>query len=184
MRRFLPLTLLILLLVPQAQAQNSSVFTELDLDACETLSPVPRDSSDEAAEDAMDDAGWSGKCPGYGAIPIFASEGDLRFDIDAGVRNGRFETPWFFNLPHTTVEWRLDAQAQPFALIHRFWSDGLENRRSMLGVSKIGRPGEPGCMVALIAGDVPDANARATALADAIVDRIQCSDLVTYLIIE
>lgn len=175
-----------------ALAQNTSAFTALDLDACESLSAPTGDLANNDGhtedgghtEDEMVDNSWRGKCPGYGAIPIYASEDDLRVDLDAGVPNDRFETPWFFNLPHSTVEWRLDAAGVPFALIHRFWSDGLENRRSMLGVSKIGRPGAPGCMVAMIDGSVPDANARATALADAILDRVQCSDLDTYLIIE
>lgn len=176
MRHFLSLILFALFAAPQAFAQNTSVFTELDLDACNAQFVIV-DEETEAGN-------WQGVCPGYAGYPIYATEGDLRFDIDVGVRNDRFETPWFFNLPHTTVEWRIDAEEEPIALIHRFWSDGEGDRRSMLGVTKVGWPGEPGCLVALIAGSVPDANARATALADAIVDRIKCSDLDTYLIIE
>ena len=51
----------------------------------------------------------------------------------------------------------------------------------MLAVSKIGTPGEPGCMVGLFRGDVPDVNSRATALADAVVDRLDCAELVTFM---
>ena len=173
MTRVILAALASILFSAHASAENTSVFTPLDLDAC---TPLASGLDDESGS-------WKGRCRGLGAVALTVSEGDLRFDLDAGVPNERFETAYFFNIPHTTLEWRLDSDGTPFALIHRFWSSAPAFPGSALGVSKIGTPGEPGCMVALIKGDIPDANARATAFADAILDRIKCSDIDTFLII-
>mgnify|MGYP001549234687 CR=1 FL=1 len=156
-----------------ATAQNSSQFTTLNLDDCAGSVTI----IDEETEEGF----WSGVCQGLDGIPVFATEGDLRFDMDFGVRNDRFETAPFFNEPHSTIEWRLDAAGQPFAVIHRFWSSGFSEGTSMLAVSKIGTAEKPGCMIGLFRGDVPDVNARATALADAVADRLDCDELVTFL---
>ena len=156
-----------------AHAQNSSVFTRLDLDACAATLTLLDEETGETA--------WSGTCPGHDGLSVFISDGDDRYDVDIGVKNDRFETAPFFNEPHSVIEWRLDRQGDAFAVIHRFWSSGFSPRFSMLGVSKVGTSREPGCLVALFAGDVPDANARAVALADAVVDRIDCADLVTFM---
>jgi hypothetical protein len=174
MNRLFIFALSFLVLASQtAKAQNSSVFTTLDLDDCAGSVTI----IDEETEEGY----WSGVCEGLDGITVFATEGDLRFDVDFGVENDRFETAPFFNEPHSTIEWRLDASGKPFAVIHRFWSSGFSEGTSMLAVSKIGTPGEPGCMVGLFRGDVPDVNARATALADAVVDRLDCAELVTFL---
>lgn len=157
----------------RAHAQNSSAFTTLDLDACAgTVTIIDEDSGEGY---------WSGVCEGFAGIDVIATEGDLRFDVDFGVKNDRFETAPFFNEPHSTIEWRLNSDGSPFAVIHRFWSNGLGDQVSMLAVSKIGTPLQPGCMVGLFKGDVPGVNARATALADSVVDRLDCADLVTFI---
>ena len=80
----------------QRRAAITSAYTALDLKRCTILSSNP----DEAG--SME---W--RCPGYGGIPLLVAEGDLRFDIDAGISNGDFETPSPFSTPGPRVEWRL-----------------------------------------------------------------------------
>lgn len=89
--------LCLLPLAGPAQAAES-VYTDLDLDACETL-----------AEDMM---GVSLKCEGYKDYPVYFKEGDLRQSvifgkIDQVLIDGAYESFAAFNRVNTKIEWRL-----------------------------------------------------------------------------
>lgn len=131
-----------------------SVYTALDLDRCRTLEVIEEGESVRR------------RCPGLGAIPLFVNAGDGRFDVDAGIDNERWESLGAFNAPGPRIEWRL-AGGRPFAIIYRLRLTSPEQPPgSALIVETIGRPGRPGCQVATVDGALPDANARARAIAD------------------
>ena len=79
---------------PAAAQTFSSVYTMLDLDRCRTLEVVPEGESVRR------------RCPGLGAIPLFVNAGDGRFDVDAGVDNGQWESLGGFNEIGPRIEWR------------------------------------------------------------------------------
>lgn len=110
------------------------------------------------------------RCPGARGVPLFVSLGDLRYDVDAGVRNDSWDTPSGFNALGTTVEWRLRDGA-PFAVIVRYEIEGPggtpAERRSDLAVIAVGREGRPGCLVGYVPASArPDQNTAARRLAD------------------
>lgn len=149
-----------------AQAQRrgaiTSAYTDLDLDRCRVLREVEEGASTE----------W--QCPGYRGTPLLVAEGDLRFDIDAGVANVDFETASPFSSPGPRVEWRLRG-GQPFAIIYRLVLAGDDRpQRTILGVETIGRRGRPGCLVAWVAGSAPNANAAARQQADQRAASFRC----------
>lgn len=132
----------------------SSVYTELNLDRCRTLELIEEGES----------VRW--RCPGLGAIPLLVNAGDGRFDVDAGVDNEVWESLDAFNAPGPRIEWR-QAGGRSFAIIYRLRLTSPEQPPgSALIVETIGRRGAPGCQVASVDGALPDANARARAIAD------------------
>ncbi|WP_245408877.1 hypothetical protein [Rhizobium wuzhouense] len=152
---------------PTSAAANESVYTDLDLDNCQTLS-----------EDPM---GVSLKCKGYRDYPVYFKEGDLRQSVfyghvDQELIDGAFESFSAFNHINTKVEWRLDDQGKPFAAILRWFidnpgPDGSSTRASrgeILVVSRVGTVDYGGsCMVALVDAKAnPDANEKARQMAD------------------
>jgi hypothetical protein len=154
-------------LAPTCVAANDSVYTDLDLDSCQTL-----------AEDPM---GVSLKCKGYRNYPVYFKEGDLRQSVfygrvDQELIDGAFETFSAFNHINTKIEWRLDAAGKPFAAILRWFidnpgPDGASNRKSrgeILVVSRVGTATYGGsCMVALVDAKAnQDANELARQMAD------------------
>ena len=149
--------------VTAAAAQPvSSAYTDLDLDRCRTLEVIPEGESVRQ------------RCPGLGAIPLFVNAGDGRFDVDAGVDNGEWESLSSFNAPGQRVEWRL-AGRRPFAIIYRLRLTSPEQPPgSTLIVETIGRRGAPGCQVATVDGALPDANLRARAIADRRARTFRC----------
>ena len=127
-----------------------SVYAALDLDACAVL-----DQSEEGASVLL-------QCDGLPGYPVFASEGDLRFDVDFGARNDVWESFGPFNSIHDTVEWRV-AAGDPHAAILRYFIDtgmtgGPDDKGQVLVVSKVGTQGAPGCVVALVDVAVEQAN--------------------------
>ncbi|UIP07482.1 hypothetical protein LY632_03530 [Erythrobacter sp. SDW2] len=133
----------------------ASTYTALDLDKCQLVS--------EQAEEGTS-AEW--RCEGFGDLPLLVSEGDGRFDLDAGVKNEAFETIGAFNSLGDNVEWRL-RDGKPFAVIFRYLDATEEAKgRTVLAVEKVGTAATTGCRVAQVAGDVPDANQVARDLAD------------------
>ncbi len=143
----------------------TSAYTDIDLARCESLSSDPE----------HDSASW--RCPGHGDVPIFISSGDLRYDVDAGVDNQNFQTLPPFNENPTRVEWRL-RDGRPFAMIFRLrlaTNEQTEWSASALGIATVGAPGRPGCTIAWIDGNVPEANAVAQRLADQRAPTAQCN---------
>jgi hypothetical protein len=154
--------MLILLAAAAAAVQPTSAYANVDLDRCRVVSQVEEGAS----------VTW--RCAGYGGIPLFVLSGDDRFDVDAGVDNGVWESPGRFSSPPTRVEWRLRGR-RPFAIIYRLTLSGYqEPTTSVLAVETIGRPGAPGCVIAWIPGSMPNANAVARARADIRAARFRC----------
>ncbi|QYU68106.1 hypothetical protein J4558_25215 [Leptolyngbya sp. 15MV] len=140
-----------------------SRYTRFDLAACELL-----------REDREEGASADYRCPGLPGVPLLVQEGDGRFDLDAGIDDGGFQTIMAFNDIAETIEWRT-RDGVPFAVIFRYLDRAMmDPGRTVLAVEKIGLPGQPGCRVAQIAGDTPQANERARALADRRVEPFRC----------
>jgi hypothetical protein len=148
-------TLLLTVANNQAAAPAmDSAYTPLNLDACEMLEAIPEGESARC------------RCPGFAGVPLFVNAGDGRFDVDAGVDNDNHETLPNFNDIGDRVEWRHEG-GRPFAIIYRLRNADPERpAASTLIVGTIGRAGAPGCEVARVDGSLPDANARARAIAD------------------
>ena len=137
-----------------AAAAADSVYTPLTLDACRVLERVEEGES----------VRWL--CPGHAGIPLFVSAGDGRFDVDAGIDNGEWESLPAFNRLGPRVEWRR-RDRRPVAIIFRhILTGGERDTGSVLAVESVGRRGRPGCLVALIGGALPNANALARMAAD------------------
>ncbi|MEL6616746.1 MAG: hypothetical protein AAFQ43_13470, partial [Bacteroidota bacterium] len=108
---------------------------------------------------------------------LYVTEGDLRFDVDAGVPNERFETQPGFNSVGDTVEWRL-RDGKPFAIILRYNSQDVEagRDRTDLAVISVGRPGEPGCLVDWVPANAqPSQNEAARTIADGQATTVDCT---------
>lgn len=153
-----------MLLVSLAAAAPAagSAYTPLDLDRCRVIERIEEGES----------VRW--RCPGLAGIPLFINSGDGRFDLDAGIDNGQWESLPQFNRPGPRVEWRRRA-GRPFAVIYRLVTAGADQEPgSVLGVETIGRPGRPGCLIALIGGALPNANALARSVADRQAPAFRC----------
>ncbi|MEA3014683.1 MAG: hypothetical protein QOD42_3228 [Sphingomonadales bacterium] len=142
---------------------NTSVYTDLDLRGCRVLERIAEGSS----------VRW--RCPGHAGIPLFISSGDDRYDLDAGIDNGEWESLSPFNVVGSRVEWRL-RRGRPLAIIYRFLvaRSDIGPAYSRLAVETIGRRGRPGCVIAWIDGGLPTANADARAVADRRAERFRC----------
>jgi hypothetical protein len=160
---------------PEAAKANDSVYTDLDLDNCQTL-----------AEDQM---GVSLKCKGYEGEPVYFKEGDLRQSlfygrVDKELIDGAFESFSAFNHVNTKIEWRLDNAGKPFAAILRWFidnpgPDGGSSRKSrgeILVVSSVGTADYGGsCMVALVDAKANrNANELARKMADETASDFAC----------
>lgn len=137
-------------------AAVTSAYTKLDLDKCKELES---------------DLAWvRWRCPGYKSVALIVEVSDDRFDLDAGVIDKDELFGASFDEPAASVEWRLN-RGKPFALIYRLTGTNPEQpRTSRLLVETIGRPGNPGCRIAEIAGATPNANQVARDAASRILD--------------
>lgn len=145
-----------------AAPANTSVYTALDLGRCRVIERIEEGES----------VRW--RCPGHAGIPLLVGTGDGRFDVDAGVDNNEWESLSQFNNPGPRVEWRLRGQ-RPIAIIYRLSTSSPETAAfSRLAVETIGRAGRPGCVIGWIDGGLPDANARARAIADRRAESFRC----------
>lgn len=144
----------------------SSAFTQLELDECEVLRLYDESEGREL------------RCVGYRQIPVFVSIGDMRHDVDVGVRNDRWSSPTHRNKLGSTLEWRL-RDGEPLAVIVRYELDGdtgATMERTELAVITIGQEGSPGCLVGWVsAGAQPSQLEAARALADEIVSTEPCA---------
>lgn len=145
-----------------ANAQITSVYTDLDADKCKTL------------ELAEDEGGlYKGECKGVGGYKLYSREGDLRMSIDVVAPGNRVSQLQFWNVSSAfsylgaKAEWRLK-KGSPIALIVRFnISENPEDSSkitSLLVVSKVSKTGS--CVTDVVR---PQANQNAVArrLADA-----------------
>jgi hypothetical protein len=143
-------------LSPAAAQTISSRYTMVDLRRCRTLEVIPEGESVRR------------RCPGLAGISLYINEGDGRFEIDAGIDDGRWESLPAFNTVGERIEWRLSG-GRPFAIIYRLRASSSPDQAaaSALIVERIGQgPRVPGCRLGLVDGALPDANIRARALAD------------------
>lgn len=114
------------------------------------------------------------RCPGLAGIPLLVSTGDGRFDVDAGVDNGEWEALGGFHTLGPRVEWRL-RRGRPIAIIFRYIQSGPDQPPgTRLAVESIGRAGRPGCLISMIDGAFPNANAVARERADRRAEGFRC----------
>jgi hypothetical protein len=152
-----------MLLAALAAAAPTSDYTPLNLERCEIVSVAHAGEGE-----------WMNRrCRGRSGVTLFVSEDDGRFDLDAGVDNGEWESLPGFNRLGAQVEWRIEGH-RPFAVIYRYLpTDTAQDLNTMLAVESIGRPGRPGCLVALIRSN-PAANSRARQIADSRARSFRC----------
>lgn len=148
-----------------------SVYTSLDLDDCEVLETYP------------EGGGQSLRCEGYKDIPLYVTEGDSRYDVDAGIPNEAWITSGrTFNSIGDTVEWRIhDGEAVAAILRYNFEASGVSNSRSSeLAVLSVGQEGSPGCLIDWVPADAqPSQNVAARQIADQRAEDFDCSSLTS-----
>ncbi len=164
---------------PEEEAPEEAVETEgsvtfsysqLDFDACDQI--------DAAEEGEGEWAIW--ECPAVEGVPYWVVAGDGRYDLDVGVE-GEFETVGAFNDIAPTMEWRSEG-GKPFAVIFRYKDVSMESGgRTVLAVEKVGSGSAPGCRVAHIAGETPQANERAREIADSQARSFDCASEMTFI---
>jgi len=139
---------------PAAAQRATSTYTPLDTERCQVIEQIEEGSS----------VRW--RCPGRGGVALFLNAGDERFDLDAGIDNGEWESIAPMNAPGPNVEWRLHG-GRPVAIIYRLTPlPGSEGGAPTLIVETIGARGRPGCELARIDATRADANLVARAEAD------------------
>jgi hypothetical protein len=155
---------------PVAAQENTSTFTDLNLDDCSVHS--------------SDDMGSTWSCSGYKGIPVMVAEGDLRFFISYGLKSteekAAQQTLPPFNYPGQKIEWRLsnaEGGLKPVATILRFFTqrEEGEDEAQVLVVTKL----EMGstCHVAYIDATAnKDANEMAQEVADDMAPDFDCAD--------
>jgi hypothetical protein len=154
--------LLPLLATAPAAAENSSAYTKINLAACRAIPPAP--------DDPLQSGAWW--CEGHAGIPVYVSEGDLRFFVSYGESApdelAAKTTLPAFNHIGETIEWRLAPNGRPFATILRFFTspgDGAPEGQ-VLVLTKVGGPGQI-CHIGYVnARANPDANALAREVVD------------------
>lgn len=166
---------LCLLALPLAAAPagaQESAYTELDVDNCPVL------------EKHEESGGISWLCAGYGGMPLYVAEGDLRYFISYGVNHkdklAATQTLPPFNGIGKVMEWRLEQTARglkPYATILRYHTDsdadGTLRKGEVLVVSKVAV--EEACHVAYVdARANKDANALARQAADTLARGFAC----------
>lgn len=141
-----------------ASAQGGGVtsgYSRLDRDACTLITNV---------EETGDN---SRRCPGWGGRTLILGSGDGREDVDVDRSNEVWDSLPAFNRIGPRVEWRARG-GRPFAIIYRYLLTAPQNRgRTVLAVETLPGGGGGGCLVALVDGEVANANARARRIADA-----------------
>lgn len=152
-------------LAAAAQAPGyTSTYTPLNLDRCRVLR--------QAAEGEGDWINW--RCPGLRGVPLLVHGDDGRFDVDAGVDNEEWEALGGFHTLGPQVEWRL-RRGRPIAIIFRYIQAGPDQPPgTRLAVETIGRAGRPGCLISMIDGAFPNANALARERADRRAEGFRC----------
>jgi hypothetical protein len=158
----MPMASILLAALAAIAPTYTSVYTDLDVDRCRVLERIEEGES----------VRW--RCPGHAGIPLLVSSGDGRFDVDAGVDNEEWESLGGFHTLGPRVEWRL-RRGRPIAIIFRYIQAGPDQPPgTRLAVETIGRRGRPGCLISMIDGAYPDANAVARERADRRAEGFRC----------
>lgn len=162
---------------PSTTRANDSVYTDLDLDACQTVH-------------VEEDISITLKCAGPKGYPFYFKEGDLRQMVlfghaDRSYVDQAFETFGTFNHIGTKAEWRLDANGKPIAAILRYFLEHSDPNTGMpaeafwgqiLVVSRVAQKSDGvGCMAAFVDAKAnKDANVLARQLADTLAPSFAC----------
>lgn len=146
------LPMLVVALAAAAPARAESLYTKLDLDACDVL------STDEEV------GGAELRCDGYGGFDVFVSDFDARMSVDFGERDDRFETFAAFNSVGDTIEWLVDDNGVQ-ATVLRYFIDVDGRKAQALVASKVGVRGAPGCVIGIVDAAMDQANGVARGLA-------------------
>ena len=149
--RLTGLALIAAFAVLPGMAQAESVYTDLDLEACDVT-------------ETFEDGGADLLCKGLEGWDVIVHEGDARTDVDYGFTNDNFETFSAFNGPGAKVEWMLDADGRPYAAALRFLIDTDGRKAQALVVSKPGDSEVPGCVVGVVDAALDQANGIARGL--------------------
>jgi hypothetical protein len=167
MRSTICLAAAVLLAAPAA-AKTESAYTKLMTEGagCTVI-------------DANEEEGWStSRCPGYGGVPVFVSEGDLRLMVSYGwnakAEIAAAQTFPLFNTIGETLEWRL-RDGKPFATILRWKIDGGPDmpRGEVLVVTQLDEGNQ--CWVATVnASRNKNANELARKAADELAGTVTC----------
>jgi hypothetical protein len=165
----LSLALPLLAAIPAA-AENLSAYSKINLDACRAIPPDP--------DDPLESGAWW--CDGHAGIPVYVSEGDLRFFVSYGESApdelAAKTTLPAFNHIGETIEWRLAPDGAPFATILRFYTstgDGAPDGQ-VLVITRLGGPGQICHLGYVDARTNPDANALAREVADNGAETFDC----------
>ena len=161
-----------------AKDANSSVYTDLNLEKCGVTTSSAEDESEV----------W--ECKGYGNMPVYVAEGDLRMFVSFGdqAKDELAATQTFgpFNRIHTTLEWRLresaDGSTTPIATILRYFlANEGKHENQILVVTQI-KAGET-CHIAYVdALANPKANEDARAAADRLAGSFDCGEQETEIV--
>ncbi len=148
MRIALVLTIAAFAAATSGGVRAESVYTTIDLDACETL-------------ETYEDGGFRMRCDGHDGLDVLVSEGDARMDVDYGVDSEAFETFSAFNSVGETVEWLIGPSGDAEAAILRF-RIGVDGRRAeALVVSRVGSASTPGCVIGVVDATLDQSNGMA-----------------------
>lgn len=163
--------------VPAMTQANDSVYSDLDLEACQTV------HVEEGISITL-------KCTGPKGYPFYFKEGDLRQTVLFGhvsrtYVDQAFETFGTFNHIGTKAEWRLDADGKPIAAILRYFLEHSDPNTGMpaeafwgqvLVISRVAQKGDGmGCMAAFVDAKAnKDANLLARQLADTLAPSFAC----------
>jgi hypothetical protein len=149
--RLARLTLVVAFAVLTSAAQAESVYTDLDLEACDVV-------------ETYEGGGADLRCDGLEGWDVLVHDGDARTDVDYGFANDNFESFSAFNGPGPKIEWMLDADGTPYAAALRFLIDVDGRKAQALVVSKPGNSEEPGCVIGVVDAAADQANGVARGL--------------------
>ena len=136
----------------------TSAYTELDLSGCEVLETHEESKSRELL------------CMGYRDTPLYITEGDGRYDVDAGAPDKHFVKKPSFNSLGDKAEWRLK-NGEPIAVIIRYYLQpnpaNSKDIHTELAVISIANATQQSCYIAWVKPSArPSQNDEARKIAD------------------